>query len=840
MRLPYSWLREVVQAGAPGWDVGPHELEQALIRVGHEVEGVLALGPVSGPLVVGQVSGIEELTEFKKPIRACTVDVGDRHGNERGIVCGATNFAVGDLVVVALPGAILPGDFQIASRQTYGRVSDGMICSAAELGLGSGNSWDHSGILVLPPGTADPGADAVEILGLDDVVFDLAITPDRGYCMSVRGIAREIACAYDLDFVDPAYDPARVPALPATGPALPVTIAPGTGVSRFALRPVTGIDPAAVSPWWLRRRLMLSGIRPISPAVDVTNYVMLEFGHPMHAHDRSRIHGGFTVRFAEPGETVVTLDDVQRRLDRGDVLIVDDDAVAAIGGVMGAGTTEIGADTTDVLLEAAVWDPAAVSRTLRRLHLVSEAGRRYERGVDPSISVAAIDRCATLLAEIAGGTAEPTLTDWRGDPPRDDFRPPAVRLEIDLPDRTAGVVYPDGAVLQRLTQVGARVDAVPDSPILTVTPPSWRPDLVAPADLVEEVLRLEGLDAIPSVLPAAPAGRGLTAAQRRRRAVSASLALAGFVEVLPTPFLPAGVFDQWGLAADDPRRATASVLNPLEADRPHLASTLLPALLEALTRNVSRGFADVALFAIAQVVVPTARTRAIPLIPTDRRPTAEEIAALNAALPEQPVHVAAVLTGLREPRGPWGPGRAVAAADAFEAARTIARAAGVEVTLRSAQYPPWHPGRCAEVLVADQVIGHAGQLHPAAIERSGLPAGTCAVELDLDAIGMPGRVPAPRVSPFPAVFQDVSLVVAEEVPAQDVIDAVREGAGPLLEDVALFDVYAGPQVGAGRKSVTLALRFRAPDRTLTEDEASAARDSALAVAADRLGAHLRG
>ena len=830
MRLPYSWLREVVQAGAPGWDVAPHDLERALIRVGHEVEDVITLGPVSGPLRVARVTGIEELTEFKKPIRACTVDVGE--GIDRDIVCGATNFAVGDLVVVALPGAVLPGDFQIATRKTYGRTSDGMICSAAELGLGP----DQSGILVLPGGTAEPGVDAHALLGLDDVIFDLAVTPDRGYGLSVRGIAREIACAYDLNFADPA----DVPALPADGPALPVTIGPGTGVQRFALRPVTGIDPKAQSPWWLRRRLMLCGIRPISPAVDVTNYVMLELGHPMHAHDRSRIHGEFAVRFAHPGERVVTLDDVDRTLDSGDVLIVDDVAVAAIGGVMGAGTTEIDVNTTDVLLEAAVWDPAAVSRTIRRLHLVSEAGRRYERSVDPAVSVAAIDRCATLLAEIAGGTVQPVLTDWRGDPPRDDFSPPPVRMALDLPDRTAGVVYPDGATVARLTQIGARVEADSDPGYLIVTPPSWRPDLVQPADLVEEVLRLESLDVIPSVLPPAPAGRGLTAQQKRRRAIGKALALAGYVEVLPTPFLPAGVFDRWGLAGDDLRRTTTSVLNPLEADRPELATTLLPGLLEALSRNVSRGFGDVALFGIAQVVQPTPQTRAIGLIPTDRRPTNEEIAALDASLPHQPVHVGVVLAGLREPRGPWGPGRPVEAADAFEAVRVMARAVGVEVALRPARHLPWHPGRCAEVVIDGRVVGHAGQLHPAVVERSGLPAGTCAVELDLDAVPVVTSLPAPRVSPFPAVFQDLSVVVGADVPASAVVDAVRAGAGVLLEEVALFDVYTGPQIGEGRKSLTLALRFRAADRTLTEDEASAARDAALALAAERLGAALRG
>jgi phenylalanyl-tRNA synthetase beta chain len=824
MRLPYSWLRDVVQAGAPGWDVPADELEHTLIRIGHEVEEIIPVGPVTGPLTVGRVAEIEELAEFKKPIRAVKVDVGE--AEPRDIVCGATNFAVGDLVVVALPGTVLPGDFTIAKRKTYGRTSDGMICSTAELNLGT----DHSGILVLPPGTAEPGTAAADLLGLDDVVFHLAITPDRGYCLSVRGMAREIACAYDLDYVDPA----DVPPLPADGEALPVTIEPGTGVLRFGLRPVTGIDPKAVSPWWMQRRLLLSGIRAISPAVDVTNYVMLELGHPMHAHDRALITGGFKVRFAEPGETVVTLDDIERKLDPRDVLIVDDVATAAIGGIMGAGTTEVRDTTTDLMLEAAVWDPAAVSRTQRRLHLTSESGRRYERTVDPAVSVAALDRAATLLADIAGGTIEPKLTDWRGDPPREDWSPAPVSMAVDLPDRTAGVDYAGGTTQRRLTQIGAYV--VTDGDRVTATPPSWRTDLREPADLVEEVLRLEGLEIIPSVLPQAPAGSGLTPVQKRRRAIGKSLALNGYVEVLPTPFLPAGVFDQWGLPGDDPRRTATQVLNPLESDRPQLATTLLPGLLEALARNVSRGAVDVALYGIQQVVEPTSETRAIERIPNNRRPTDDEIAVLDASLPRQPQHVGVVLAGLREPTGPWGPGRPVEARDAFEAVRVIGRAAGVELTLRAAQYLPWHPGRCAEVLVGDTVVGHAGQLHPAVVERSGLPKGACAVELDLDAIPITEALAAPRVSPFPAVFQDVSLIVGEDVAAQTVVDAVRGGAGELLEDVRLFDVYTGPQIGDGRKSLTLALRFRAADRTLTEDEASAARDAAVQRAADLVGA----
>jgi len=834
MRVPYSWLREVVNAGAPGWDVAPADLAQTLVRIGHEVEEVQTLGPVDGPLTVGRVTDIEELAGFKKPIRACLVDVGTDEQSE--IVCGAINFEVGDLVVAALPGTTLPGGFAITARKTYGRTSEGMICSAAELGLGA----DHSGILVLPPGAADPGADAAAVLGLDDVVFHLAITPDRGYCMSVRGLAREIACACDLNFVDPAGDDVVKP-LPAEGEAWPLSVQAGTGVRRFALRPVTGIDPAAVSPWWLQRRLLLCGIRATSPAVDVTNYVMLELGHPMHAHDCDRITGSLRVRFAHPGETVTTLDDVERRLDPADVLIVDDAATAAIGGVMGAASTEVRAESTNVLLEAAVWDPAAISRTQRRLRLPSEAARRYERGVDPAISVAALDRCAALLVDIAGGVVSKRLTDWRGDPPVGnsvaDWAGPTIRIAADLPDRVAGVAYPPGTTAKRLSQIGAVV--VDEGDTLTVTPPSWRPDLVQPADLVEEVLRLEGLEVIPSVLPAAPAGRGLTAVQRRRRAIGRSLAQSGYVEVLPTPFLPAGVFDLWRLPADDLRRCTTSVLNPLEADRPNLATTLLPALLEALGRNVSRGLVDIALYSLAQVVQPTGETRAVDLIPVHRRPTDSEIAMLDASLPRQPQHVAAVLAGLRERRGPWGPGRRAEAADAFEAVRIVARAGGVDVTLRAARHLPWHPGRCAEVLAGETTVGYAGQLHPAVIERSGLPKDTCAMELNLDALPLVEARPAPRVSPFPAVFQDLSLVVASHVPAQAVADAVREGAGELLEDIQLFDVFTGPQIGVDRKSLTFALRFRAPDRTLTEDDASAARDAAVRRAAEAVGAELR-
>lgn len=827
MRVAQSWLTEILQRATPEWEVTAEELDAGFVRVGLEVEEVDKLEPVDGPLVVGKVLEITELTEFKKPIRFCKVDVGAQE--PQSIVCGARNFAEGDLVVVALPGSVLPGGFAIASRQTYGHLSEGMICSVSELGIGK----DHSGILVLEPGTALPGADANELMGLHDTVIELNITPDRGYCFSVRGLTRELACGFDLEFADPAL----VAPQPTQGQAWPVRVDPDSNATRFVVRRVTGIDPQAVSPWWLQRRLLLSGIRPISPAVDVTNYVLLELGQPLHAFDAAKVAGELVVRRAVAGEKLTTLDETERVLDPEDVVIADDSGVISLAGVMGGASTEVGSTTTDILLEAATWDPLAVFKTARRHKLTSEASKRFERVVDPEIPVAALDRAAVLLVEIAGGRIEPVLTDIG-----EAHLHPPIRMDIDLPDRVAGVTYPNGTAARRLAQIGCVVEVGVSEEghgQLVATPPSWRPDLSQPADLVEEVLRLEGLEQIPSVLPAAPAGRGLTAAQRRKRALGRALAFAGYVEVLPPVFLPTGVFDIWGLDADDPRRATSKVLNPLEADRPELATTLLPGLLEILARNASRGQRDLSLFGIAQVVQPGETTAPVDALPVDRRPTDEQIADLVKSLPAQPVHVAAVLTGLREPTGPWGPGRAAEASDAFAAAQVIADAAGVELELRAVQHLPWHPGRGAELVVGGVVVGHAGELHPAVLERAGLPARTCAVEIDVDALPLAELLPAPRVSPFPAVLQDVAVVVGQDVAAADVQAALVSGGGELLEDIRLFDVFEGEQVGEGRKSLAFALRFRGADRTLTEDEASAARDDAVAAAAAAVGAELR-
>ncbi|WP_194820344.1 phenylalanine--tRNA ligase subunit beta [Nocardia sp. XZ_19_385] len=835
MRVAQSWLTEILRRTTPEWAVTPEELDAAFVRVGLEVEEVQTLERISGDgegpfLVVGRVAEITELTEFKKPIRFCKVDIG-KPDHLQEIVCGATNFVVGDLVVVVLPGGVLPGGFQISSRKTYGHTSNGMICSLSELGIGK----EHNGILVLRPGTAEPGADANELLGLGDSVIELAITPDRGYAFSMRGVAREVACGYDLEYADPA-----VRTLPdSQEEAWAVKLEPESLCTRFAVRRVTGIDPAAISPWWLQRRLLLAGVRPISPAVDVTNYVMLELGQPLHSFDASKVNGTLVVRRANRGETLRTLDDAERTLDAEDVVIADNSGVISLAGTMGGATTEVSDDSTDILLEAATWNPVAIARTVRRHKLPSEAAKRFERVVDPEVNLAALDRAASLLVEIAGGTVESGVTDVRVPAPA----AAPIRMDIDLPDRTAGIGYPTGTSARRLAQVGCQVEVgVSDGGHgqLVVTPPSWRPDLTQPADLVEEVLRLEGLDKIPSVLPTAPAGRGLTAAQRRLRAVSRALAFSGAVEVPSPVFMSSNVFDVWGLDADDPRRNTMKVLNPLDVERADLPTTLLPGLLEVAGRNISRGARDLAIYAVAQIVQPSDNTRAIDALPVDRRPTDEQIAELNDSLPHQPMHIAVVLTGRRDPRGPWGQGRPAEAADAFALADAAAAAAGVTLERRAAAHLPWHPGRCAELLVDGVVVGHAGELHPAVLERSGLPKRTCAVELDLDALPLRETRPAPTVYPFPAVLQDVSVSVEKTVPAASVESALRSGSGDLLEDIVLFDVYEGAQAGEGRKSLTYALRFRAPDRTLTEDEASAARDSAVAAAAASVGAVIRG
>ncbi|MEX5633883.1 phenylalanine--tRNA ligase subunit beta [Parafrankia sp. FMc2] len=856
MRIVMSWLREVVGPLPPAKAVA-----EALIRAGFEVEGLETVGSDLAGVVVGEVVAIEIVTTKKKDVRWCQVRVAELDDpaaggaaavpGVRGVICGAFNFEVGDRVPVALPGAVLPGGFEITARRTYGHLSEGMICSARELGLGD----DHGGILVLPPDTPI-GADVNELLDVGDEVLDIAVTPDRGYGLSVRGIAREAATAFGLPFDDPGRGDT-----PPAGAGYPVRVEDTAACDRYVARTVSGVDPAARTPLSWGRRLSLAGMRPISVPVDVTNIVMVGLGQPLHAFDRAKLSGTIVVRRARAGERLVTLDGVDRVLDPEDLVIADDSGPVALAGVMGGAATEISAATTDIVLESAHFDPITVARTARRHRLSSEASRRFERGVDPALAPVAAQRAVDLLVELARAAAEPGATDI-------DHRPPAVTVLFPLgePERLAGRPYPVEVIRRRLADVGASVvdapgladssDPEPSGPAgasrhpgapgaVLVTVPSWRPDLARPADLVEEVVRLEGYDTIPVTLPLLPAGRGLTEPQRMRRAVGRALAADGYVEVLTLPFVAEDAADLLSLPAGDERRAAVQVANPIAQDASYLRTTLLSGLIAAAGRNLGRGQADLALFECGLVFRELATVPAAAVTPpVDRRPSEAEIHALDGALPVQPRQVATVLTGRREPAGWWGPGRAADWSDALAGAHSVAAALGVELTVGAGSAMPWHPGRCAELSIDGRVVGHAGELHPRVLGATGLPPRSCAMELDLDALVAAAlerpAVTAPAISTFPPADRDVALVTGTDVPVAAVTGALRAGAGELLESLSLFDVYEGDQVGPERRSLAFGLRLRAADRTLTAAEANEVRDAAVAEAASRTGAVLRG
>lgn len=849
-RIPLTWLAEHVEIPA---DLTAEQLAADLVRVGLEEEAILPAA-VSGPLVVGLV--VERTPEEQKngkTINWCRVEVGPEHnepgGAPRGIVCGAHNFDVGDSVVVALPGAVLPGPFPIASRKTYGHVSDGMICSQRELGLGE----DHAGIIVLSRLgiEAAPGTDARELLGLGEEVLEINVTPDRGYCFAMRGVAREYSLSTGAAFTDHGLPTSP---LPGAGGGFPVEIddaAPINGVpgaDRFVAQVVRGVRANDPSPQWMQRRLQQAGMRPISLAVDVTNYVMLDLGQPLHAYDLAKVAAPIVVRRAAAGEKMRTLDDVERVLDPEDLLITDspDGARASrpigLAAVMGGGDSEVGPDTTDLLVEAAHFDPITVARTARRHKLPSEAAKRFERGADPQLPRVAVARVVALLAEYGGGVADAEVTDVN------DVVPPAsFVLPLDLPARLVGVDYTADEVRDVLTSIGCVVEAE-SAGAVRVTPPSWRPDLVVAVDLVEEVARLHGYDQIPSILPSAPGGRGLTEKQRSRRSVARALAESGLVEVLTYPFIGMDQLDALGVPADDPRRRAVRLVNPLSDEQSFMRTNLLVTLLDAARRNVSRGATDVAIFEIGLVTRPLADAPAAPRLPGGVRPSDAELAAIDAAVPPQPRRVAGVLAGAREPSGWWGPGRRVDHTDALASVRLVADVLGVELTVTADQgHMPWHPGRCARLTVDGVLVGHAGELHPNVVAAHGLPARAVAFELDLDALlaAAPTEPYQARpVSTFPVAKEDIALVVPADVPAADVLEAVRVGAvasaaGDVIEDIRLFDVYEGEQVGVGNRSLAFALRLRADDRTLTAQETAGVRDSVVAEAHRRFGATLR-
>lgn len=828
MKAPLSWIKEYVDVPA---DVTTEELTDRLTMTGLKLEAISSPGAeITGPLVVGRV-----LTQDKEPqkngkvINWCTVDVGNANGTgePQGIICGAHNFGPGDLVVVVLPGGVLPGGFAISERKTYGHLSAGMICSAAELGL-DGTSWDAGdGIIVLPEGAGEPGTDVRETLGLDEAVIEFEVNPDRAYGLSLRGIAREVLVSVEgaTNFRDPALR--DTPAADDQG--YPVKVQDPAGCPVFVARTVSGFDPAAATPEFIASRLTAAGMRSVSLAVDVTNYVMLETGRPLHGYDADELTGPLVVRRAEAGEKLTTLDGTARTLTAEDLVVADGSGVIALGGVMGGASTEIGEQTTRIVVESAHWDATTMFRQGKRHKISSEAGKRNERGVDATICEAAADRVVELLVAHGGGTADPGVTVVGTAPAM-----PVITVAADRAARVSGMEISEATAVEALRAVGCTVTATDG--VLSVTPPPWRPDLTDPQDTTEEVIRLVGYDKVPSVLPVPPAGGGLTRAQQLRRRFGRTMAGEGFTEVITFPFVGEQEFDALGLPGDDSRRNALRLANPLSAEAPFMTTTVLAGLLRTAARNVGQGIGSFGLFETATVTLPNGGATTI--LGVEGRPSPEEFEALLAGLPDQPLHLALVGVGEADDTGWWGTGRAVSWADALDAVRAVADSVDVAVTVRGVERAPWHPGRCAEVSVGEHVIGHAGELHPKVCTTLGLPRGTVAAEIDVDVL-IEHAVHlrrAPSFSTQPVAKEDVALVVDASVPAAAVEAALRAGAGADCESVRLFDVYTGEQVGEGKKSLAFALRFRAADRTLTDKETSAAREAAVAAAVEAVGA----
>lgn len=834
MRVPLSWLREYVDVPA---GATPEEVLEALVRVGFEEEDVFSFD-LQGPIVVGEVvEFVEEPQANGKTIRWCQVDVGALHGGVRGIVCGARNFFAGDKVVVTLPGSVLPGPFPIAARKTYGHVSDGMIASAKELGLGD----EHSGILRLVELGVDApvGTDAIGLLGLDDVAVDINVTPDRGYALSMRGVAREYSHATGAAFRDPAVRAADE-VEPGTGFGITVDdVAPirgRVGASEFVARIVRDVDPTRPTPPWMIARLTLAGIRSLGILIDITNYVMLELGQPIHGYDLDRLQGGITVRRATAGEQLETLDGKVRTLHVEDLLITDESGPIGLAGVMGGGATEMGPGTRNVLIEAATFDPVSIARTARRHKLPSEASRRFERGVDPAIPFVAARRVADLMVEYAGGTHDHE----HGGALHAEITRTRIALPAGFVEAVIGVDYTREQISNALRLIGTELDERPEGWI--VTAPTWRPDLTDKWTLAEEVARIEGYDQIPSVLPLPPSGRGLTAAQQGRRRVANALAAAGYVETPSFAFTTDTQNDLHGSASGGHLPST-KLANPLDGQAPFLRRSLIPGLLDIAHRNVSRGFTDLALFEVGVVFLPEPGVEyGTPFVPPLAvRPDAATLAALDASIPPQHRHLAVLLAGNAVAKQPGTAAVPQGLADALDAVRTIAAAAGVTIDVEQGERAALHPGRTGVLSVASVEVGYVGELLPAVSEDADLPGRVIVAELDLDLVlSLATAKPVPAsLSGFPAATQDVSLVVGADVPAAEVRDALVEGAGALLESLRLVDDYRGTGLTEGSKSLTFALRFRAPDRTLTAAEATEAKLAGVAVAARRFGATLR-
>ncbi|MDP8958100.1 MAG: phenylalanine--tRNA ligase subunit beta [Actinomycetota bacterium] len=788
MRVSLRWLGEYVDL-PEDVIVKPDAVAQVLNGLGHEVEAVEYLEAPFRGVVVARVVGRRPHPAADR-LQLVEVDAGDRQVE---VVCGAWNFDTGALVPLALPGATLAGALEVGERRIRGVQSVGMICSEAELGLGE----DEGGIMVLPPGPSI-GADMTAMLPYPDVVLDVSITSNRPDCMSMVGLARELAAYYRTGLRRPEVQVKEAP------PPLEVEVGIDDleACPRYVARPIRGVR-VGPSPAWLRLRLQAAGLRSINNVVDATNYVLLELGQPLHAFDLDRLAGHtIVVRRARAGETLRTLDGLERRLDPADLVIADAERPVGLAGVMGGEDAEVGGETSDVLIESAYFDPPTVLGTAKRHGLRTEASSRFERGVDPNNALLAADRVAGLLAQVSGGRPAEGVRDVYPRPVR------AHRVAFPLGEvpRLLGIEVPPAVVMELLERLEMKVTGRHP---LTVIVPTFRPDLSRPADLVEEVARLYGYDQIPETLPKGTGG-GLPDRQQRLRLLRQVLVGAGYYEAQTLSFLSPADLDGLGLEEGDPRRSAIEVTNPLREEEGVLRTTLLPGLLQAAAYNQARRVGQVSLFEIGKVFL--------------RDPLNE------GNLPEQPDLLAFVSN------------RGADVHDATGLWELVARSLGAATTgLQPQAGAPFHPGRSAQVLVDGRPTGRVGELHPSVVRAFGLAGRVVAGEIELDPLlEEPGWWQLAEPSPFPPVVFDLAFELPEGAPAGELLQAVREAAGQLLEEASIFDVFRGSPLPPDAKSLALRLRLRAPDHTLTDDEVAVVRQTIATRVAERLGGRLRG
>jgi phenylalanyl-tRNA synthetase beta chain len=830
VRVPYSWLREYCDPG-----IGAGELAERLAMTGTEVERVGTIGPPSAEgFVVGKVLSAEPHPNADR-LRVCTVDTGD---GERTIVCGAPNVAAGQTVPVALPGATLPGGQEIGMAKLRGVESAGMICAAAELELGEG----PAGILVLDDDHLAPGTPLSEVLPIAEPVLELEVTPNRVDCFGIYGVAREVHAISAAPLgPEPWAEDAPADGEGDVSDLASVTVEVPELCPRFTARVFTGVT-VGPSPAWLQARLTAAGQRPINNVVDITNYVMLLTAQPLHAFDLDKVpDGALTVRTASEGETMKTLDDVERTFDAETVLVCDDNGPSGIAGVMGGQVSEVSERTTSVLLEVATWNGTNILRTSRMLSLRSEASSRFEKQLHPDLCMRAQRIASRLIVELCGAKLAPGTIDVAGGVPE----PRQLTLRGERVEGLLGMAIEQADQVAYLERLGFGAEPRGDDLEVTV-PPDRHYDVTREVDLIEEVGRIHGLDQhLPSTLPAV-VGRvgGLTREQRLRRRAEDTMRDLGFDEVVGWSFTDPGEPGRLRIPADDPRANGVVLSNPLSEDQSVMRTTLLGSLLDIAQRNLSRGTGAVALYESGRVYLPPGPTGLEGDISTRFRP----IGALFGVFPgarsapnREPHRIGCLAAGPLAAKSWRGGGEP---ADFFALKSTLEGLAGqlgLGLSFEPVEEPFLHPGRSARVSAGDEPAGWIGELHPLACRAWDLEAAV-AFEVDLAVLvdaSPAGEETFEDVTTFPAVYQDLAVVVPTEVAASQLRETVLSAGGELLHAAEVFDLYEGEQLGEGKKSLALRLEFRAADRTLTDDEV-VARRMAIEAGVEKIGGSLRG